>query len=132
MIRRPPRSTRTDTLFPYTTLFRSGEVERADLDERQPRQDRALDWHLLHRHPPAARRGDAAQEPPRHLRARPRLVARAQSWRNAMTPIRSLLIGASALALAACASKSTPPPKIDHASGDFRSAARRGGQECGS
>src|SRR3546814_11970568 len=26
MIRRPPRSTRTDTLFPYTTLFRSKEV----------------------------------------------------------------------------------------------------------
>src|SRR3546814_4235257 len=31
MIRRPPRSTRTDTLFPYTTLFRSrrGRVARA-------------------------------------------------------------------------------------------------------
>src|SRR3546814_18625472 len=29
MIRRPPRSTRTDTLFPYTTLFRS---DRAHLD----------------------------------------------------------------------------------------------------
>src|SRR3546814_4713555 len=28
MIRRPPRSTRTDTLFPYTTLFRSPECER--------------------------------------------------------------------------------------------------------
>src|SRR3546814_1632139 len=27
MIRRPPRSTRTDTLFPYTTLFRSGRSE---------------------------------------------------------------------------------------------------------
>src|SRR3546814_7955843 len=27
MIRRPPRSTRTDTLFPYTTLFRSGPVK---------------------------------------------------------------------------------------------------------
>src|SRR3546814_16319720 len=27
MIRRPPRSTRTDTLFPYTTLFRSGFVQ---------------------------------------------------------------------------------------------------------
>src|SRR3546814_9990877 len=27
MIRRPPRSTRTDTLFPYTTLFRSGSVQ---------------------------------------------------------------------------------------------------------
>src|SRR3546814_4105784 len=26
MIRRPPRSTRTDTLFPYTTLFRSGST----------------------------------------------------------------------------------------------------------
>src|SRR3546814_16468810 len=28
MIRRPPRSTRTDTLFPYTTLFRSIAVDR--------------------------------------------------------------------------------------------------------
>src|SRR3546814_5597262 len=27
MIRRPPRSTRTDTLFPYTTLFRSDVLE---------------------------------------------------------------------------------------------------------
>src|SRR3546814_11462207 len=27
MIRRPPRSTRTDTLFPYTTLFRSAQVD---------------------------------------------------------------------------------------------------------
>src|SRR3546814_2230532 len=30
MIRRPPRSTRTDTLFPYTTLFRS-EAELAEV-----------------------------------------------------------------------------------------------------
>src|SRR3546814_9952543 len=29
MIRRPPRSTRTDTLFPYTTLFRSADVAQA-------------------------------------------------------------------------------------------------------
>src|SRR3546814_1516048 len=28
MIRRPPRATRTDTLFPYTTLFRSGAIAR--------------------------------------------------------------------------------------------------------
>src|SRR3546814_5546085 len=27
MIRRPPRSTRTDTLFPYTTLFRSDDLQ---------------------------------------------------------------------------------------------------------
>src|SRR3546814_12423592 len=29
MIRRPPRSTRTDTLFPYTTLFRSNKAAAA-------------------------------------------------------------------------------------------------------
>src|SRR3546814_5711144 len=34
MIRRPPRSTRTDTLFPYTTLFRSEAVRHADLARR--------------------------------------------------------------------------------------------------
>src|SRR3546814_12759280 len=30
MIRRPPRSTRTDTLFPYTTLFRSRAIPTTD------------------------------------------------------------------------------------------------------
>src|SRR3546814_15911467 len=35
MIRRPPRSTRTDTLFPYTTLFRSGML-RPVVSERFP------------------------------------------------------------------------------------------------
>src|SRR3546814_10967336 len=30
MIRRPPRSTRTDTLFPYTTLFRSFKLPKGD------------------------------------------------------------------------------------------------------
>src|SRR3546814_7318527 len=37
MIRRPPRSTRTDTLFPYTTLFRSpvlAALEEADHEAR--------------------------------------------------------------------------------------------------
>src|SRR3546814_12073990 len=32
MIRRPPRSTRTDTLFPYTTLFRSEALGPATLE----------------------------------------------------------------------------------------------------
>src|SRR3546814_7147377 len=32
MIRRPPRSTRTDTLFPYTTLFRSATAAGAATD----------------------------------------------------------------------------------------------------
>src|SRR3546814_2449311 len=33
MIRRPPRSTRTDTLFPYTTLFRSQRTLWFDIDK---------------------------------------------------------------------------------------------------
>src|SRR3546814_3327309 len=35
MIRRPPRSTRTDTLFPYTTLFRSAFLGLALADDEQ-------------------------------------------------------------------------------------------------
>src|SRR3546814_9625304 len=35
MIRRPPRSTRTDTLFPYTTLFRSRDLGAFILIDRQ-------------------------------------------------------------------------------------------------
>src|SRR3546814_5519829 len=40
MIRRPPRSTRTDTLFPYTTLFRSQHRQRLRLPRRLPRPHR--------------------------------------------------------------------------------------------
>src|SRR3546814_15914404 len=44
MIRRPPRSTRTDTLFPYTTLFRSSELVRIDTKhiERLPTGEASL------------------------------------------------------------------------------------------
>src|SRR3546814_4573649 len=41
MIRRPPRSTRTDTLFPYTTLFRSDDQRPERLFER--RDERSQD-----------------------------------------------------------------------------------------
>src|SRR3546814_18119700 len=37
MIRRPPRSTRTDTLFPYTTLFRSARLARKPLPNSSAR-----------------------------------------------------------------------------------------------
>src|SRR3546814_17210354 len=51
MIRRPPRSTRTDTLFPYTTLFRSQDhVERTTLaDDAWQAHGATVDQ----RHPPA-------------------------------------------------------------------------------
>src|SRR3546814_17672349 len=41
MIRRPPRSTRTDTLFPYTTLFRSVLREALTEDARKARSEGA-------------------------------------------------------------------------------------------
>src|SRR3546814_8226741 len=61
MIRRPPRSTRTDTLFPYTTLFRP-LVQTGDeflLHLRVPAVHRGfLDWtQLLGRHLPLASAG---------------------------------------------------------------------------
>src|SRR3546814_5441732 len=40
MIRRPPRSTRTDTLFPYTTLFRSLNLFEAHIYSRAQRTPR--------------------------------------------------------------------------------------------
>src|SRR3546814_8383049 len=49
MIRRPPRSTRTDTLFPYTTLFRScrAEVQSAPRPRAQvPAAGRGLRVHI--------------------------------------------------------------------------------------
>src|SRR3546814_7600117 len=39
MIRRPPRSTRTDSLFPYTTLFRSGAAQAVRIALGADRQD---------------------------------------------------------------------------------------------
>src|SRR3546814_4637248 len=42
MIRRPPRSTRTDTLFPYTTLFRSLDHGRRRVDRRHRQRDQVV------------------------------------------------------------------------------------------
>src|SRR3546814_8236307 len=51
MIRRPPRSTRTDTLFPYTTLFRSHEVGRQAI-MADPKWNGGA--YYLNQEPPAA------------------------------------------------------------------------------
>src|SRR3546814_12328613 len=74
MIRRPPRSTRTDTLFPYTTLFRS----------TYPRyfQER----RLLGDEPSARRRQDAVYP----ACARPYADLRAEAHRNRRgSPLRT-------------------------------------------
>src|SRR3546814_14061609 len=54
MIRRPPRSTRTDTLFPYTTLFRSyGRLLRTHvLDTRTNRSDQVCNDGKIRPCPP--------------------------------------------------------------------------------
>src|SRR3546814_20538696 len=44
MIRRPPRSTRTDTLFPYTTLFRSVIVISGVIPPSTDRGDNTQLW----------------------------------------------------------------------------------------
>src|SRR3546814_19007805 len=54
MIRRPPRSTRTDTLFPYTTLFRSSAIGcgwRGLFPGMQPAPDCEQDRRPEHRVP---------------------------------------------------------------------------------
>src|SRR3546814_960431 len=53
MIRRPPRSTRTDTLFPYTTLFRS---DRAGRCVRQSGADGAVEPFAQMKRRPEGRR----------------------------------------------------------------------------
>src|SRR3546814_3322877 len=45
MKRRPPRSTRTDTLFPYTTLFRS--AQQGWRQRNLPHQYKAAYWHVV-------------------------------------------------------------------------------------
>src|SRR3546814_10544748 len=62
MIRRPPRSTRTDTLFPYTTLFRSLDLSppRSSSESRRRlfplAQDRGSRWNAgMDARPPAQR-----------------------------------------------------------------------------
>src|SRR3546814_12875320 len=66
MIRRPPRSTRTDTLFPYTTLFRSdlAFARLAAVMERGERAQAAIcrGKRVADRHPHAGR-GEIGRAP---------------------------------------------------------------------
>src|SRR3546814_3677062 len=48
MIRRPPRSTRTDTLFPYTTLFRSNCMKEFEMRHGMNRHG-CDERHAMHR-----------------------------------------------------------------------------------
>src|SRR3546814_2902421 len=75
MIRRPPRSTRTDTLFPYTTLFRSPQFRRSASPARflpayrqaQGRHPRQLEAWRGCDHRALGRRRGSARTLPRRL-----------------------------------------------------------------
>src|SRR3546814_13308829 len=98
MIRRPPRSTRTDTLFPYTTLFRSARSRRSQrllirqYRARQPSRPRggglSRDYRsgavaaYLH---PWRPRGPVAGVVPLRSGASPRVrLLRRATWRSAL------------------------------------------------
>src|SRR3546814_5437059 len=75
MIRRPPRSTRTDTLFPYTTLFRSRPARRTRRGGRRGKGQGGRHHLCLQRraapHAGRGRAGDGTQRVRRGALARP-------------------------------------------------------------
>src|SRR3546814_8548665 len=105
MIRRPPRSTRTDTLFPYTTLFRSGD-ERAEAgtplrDFRDghddDRRDTGLEKQIEHKTPQLSISGSASASNARLPRRFPNASAspasspRARPARSRNQPSKAVL-----------------------------------------
>src|SRR3546814_20910530 len=80
MIRRPPRSTRTDTLFPYTTLFRS------QLRRRQSARQARREIHAA-----AGRGGDARNDIARTMIAEAGLAA---LWFAAALALLQLVLAA--------------------------------------
>src|SRR3546814_10636941 len=73
MIRRPPRSTRTDTLFPYTTLFRSPR-RGADREEGRAVRPEGIPRPLCRRAPRIDRAQAQIEEQPQDHRGEGRAV----------------------------------------------------------
>src|SRR3546814_17103492 len=112
MIRRPPRSTRTDTLFPYTTLFRSDIAARAG-DPRVAAGDRARAQRAFERRP---RIGDRDLH---HRRAAPeRAAGEIEFFRDGDdAPRKAVVEPAAAPRVQAdhAVGRYQPPPGIGHA-----------------
>src|SRR3546814_2538420 len=68
MIRRPPRSTRTDTLFPYTTLFRSSDLAVGS-DEHASAHAGIFSFGVFAHHPIVDIARPAAGQRTRHARS---------------------------------------------------------------
>src|SRR3546814_16523605 len=72
MIRRPPRSTRTDTLFPYTTLFRSRRIGKVKDKKWTPLTKMQVEE--IHNIAEARPIGDVAERAAQHQAQRQRIA----------------------------------------------------------
>src|SRR3546814_1804060 len=88
MIRRPPRSTRTDTLFPYTTLFRSkgtgrdGRLTKDDVLNAAKSQGQAVKTVAAQSAPGTAGGASRNEERVRMTRLRQTIAARLKEAQN--------------------------------------------------
>src|SRR3546814_5767505 len=114
MIRRPPRSTRTDTLFPYTSLFRSGADHPDPLDRARRGDAGSLDHRVRGLRQPrqpagrvpviaAPRVGRQAPPDVRHRVTEVRTVFKAAGFACVL-----LAVGPAALAAGPTAEQRTP------------------------
>src|SRR3546814_7307634 len=92
MIRRPPRSTRTDTLFPYTTLFRSSDrlrKARGGLRERHVEQPATSGVERFQRQRRGGQSGEGVGERVAHDAGGARLVVHQSTGRRAIVATAS-------------------------------------------
>src|SRR3546814_13179451 len=93
MIRRPPRSTRTDTLFPYTTLFRSPDHRALRVVRRPDAEHLAARPTLDPNHADARRREERHLRPVLHGDLGPLLPDRHRGLAGLNVPTQRLQIG---------------------------------------
>src|SRR3546814_17137934 len=92
MLRRPPRSTRTDTLFPYTTLFRSPGIARDAHDAGQALDDLIVGRAVRPRPVPPETRDRAIDEG--RIAQLQDVVAKSQAFHHAGTAVFQHGVGA--------------------------------------
>src|SRR3546814_5820168 len=86
MIRRPPRSTLTDTLFPYTTLFRSFLPDRLDVVREALGEAQG-------RHELLVTSGGVSVGEEDHVKAAVEALGKLHLWRLAVKPGRPIALG---------------------------------------
>src|SRR3546814_993197 len=124
MIRRPPRSKRTDTLFPYTTLFRSvlrtrlgDQVVQAQAFDQPQRLAAAAFAHRLHRHDRADAEHQPEQGQPGAQAAAPELLDglapdRGQGGEQAVHGLSASVVSSLAASTSAASSSVASPSTV--------------------